>query len=108
MDAITVDWPEATNEHGQPMLWFGSWLSGSDGAEGPWFYSGRGGRRSTYRVPPAATGLRIRRWPNEGLDAEYVDLTPLNGVSHVSPESLNFDAPQPFSPFTTQRQEAEK
>jgi hypothetical protein len=105
MDAITVDWPATTNEHGRPMLWFGSWLSGGDGSEGSWFYSGRGGDKETYPVPKTAIGLRIRRWPNEGLDAEYVDLTPLDGLAHVSPESLDFDALQPFSPFTT-RQEA--
>lgn len=97
MQSITVDWPAATNEHGRPMLWFASWLSGSDGAEGAWFYSGRGGGADSYRVPVEATGLRVRRWPNEGLDAEYADLTRLEGLTRVVAEALNFDVAQPFS-----------
>ncbi|MEO8540447.1 MAG: hypothetical protein ABI577_11960 [bacterium] len=97
MATITVHWPDAANEHGRPMLWFGSWLNGSSGAEGSWIYSGRGGVAVAYPVPEEATGLRVRRWPNEGLDAEYVDVTPLNGVATVIADSLDFDAPQPFS-----------
>src|SRR5262249_14564287 len=71
MPSITVTWPVVENEHGWDMLWFGAWLVGNDGSEGPWFYNGRGGESSSYDVPPVATGVRFRRWPNEGLDAEY-------------------------------------
>lgn len=79
------------------MLWFGSWLSGNDGGEGSWFYSGHGGDRDTYSVPVEATGLRIRRWPNEGLDAEYADLLSLEGLDELAAATLDFDSPQPFS-----------
>lgn len=79
------------------MLWFGSWLSGSAGGEGGWFYSGRGGCAETYDIPSAASGLRIRRWPNEGLDAEYADVIALSNLSSLDIQSLDFDAPQPFS-----------
>ena len=41
--------------------------------------------------------MRIRRWPNEGLDAEYVDVLDLLETREVRPERLDFDAPQPFS-----------
>jgi hypothetical protein len=106
MGSITVTWPEVENEHGAAMLWFASWLKGDDGSEGKGFYSGRGGDRQSYPGPPDATGLRIRRWPNEGLDAEYVDVIPLGDVHRVAPAldsgaldpgSLDFDAPQRFS-----------
>ena len=79
------------------MLWFASWLRGNDGAEGAWFYSGHGGGSETYPVPPESTGLRIRRWPNEGLDAEYADILTITDSGHLAAESLDFDAPQRFS-----------
>ena len=85
------------------MLWFGSWLSGDDGAEGAWFYSGHGGDVASYAIPAQATGLRIRRWPNEGLDAEYADILSLDSVRNVAPATLDFDAPQPFSHLAFQR-----
>ena len=94
---MTVSWPAALNEHGRAMLWFGSWLRGDQGAEGDWFYSGRGGERAAYSIPPWATGLRIRRWPNEGFDAEYCDLLDLDGLEEVQPASLDFETPQRFS-----------
>ena len=97
MQSITVAWPHEENEHGAPMLWFGSWLRGDDGSEGLGFYSGRGGDKTSYAVPPDATGLRIRRWPNEGLDAEYVDVVPLSEVHEVAAAALDFDSPQRFS-----------
>lgn len=99
--SVTVRWPAELNEHGAPLLWFGSWLTGSAGFEGRWFYSGRGGECAEYVIPGEATGMRIRRWPNEGLDAEYSDILVLEGVSHVSPSALDFDAPQPYSRLTT-------
>jgi hypothetical protein len=85
------------------MLWFGSWLSGQDGSEGAWFYSGHGGGAESYPVPPQAIGLRIRRWPNEGLDAEYADILALDSVRDIAPSSLDFDAPQPFSYLAFER-----
>jgi hypothetical protein len=103
MASIRVNWPRESNEHGRPMLWFGSWLSGDTGAEGAWFYSGRGGDAGEYPVPPQATGLRVRRWPNEGLDAEYADVLPLDGRTAVAIEELDFDAPQPFSHLAFER-----
>jgi len=102
MASITVTWPAALNEHGHGLLWFGSWLTGDTGAEGAWFYSGRGGERASYPVPPEATGLRIRRWPNEGLDAEFSDVLALPDSTDVIAGTLDFDSPQRFNrmPFT--------
>jgi hypothetical protein len=97
MSEIVIAWPVAENEHGERMLWFGSWLVGSAGAEGPGFYSGRGGTRGQYPPPPTATGVRIRRWPNEGFDAEYVDVLGVDTVEELQPAALDFDRPQPFS-----------
>jgi hypothetical protein len=94
---LAIVWPNAHNEHGGRMLWYGSWLVALDGGEGDGFYSGRGGERQRYTVPAEAIGLRIRRWPNEGFDAEYVDVLDLNGVGELSPDALDFDQPQPFS-----------
>ena len=101
MGSITVRWPAELNEHGAPLLWFGSWLTGNSGFEGSWFYSGRGGEHAEYPVPPEATGMRIRRWPNEGLDAEYSDVLTLDRLAELAPATLDFDAPQPFSPFAS-------
>jgi len=103
MTSITVTWPREQNEHGRPLLWFGSWLQGNDGSEGAWFYSGHGGDRGDYPVPADAIGLRVRRWPNEGLDAEYADVLKLEGLAELAPESLDFDAPQPFSHLAFER-----
>jgi hypothetical protein len=97
MASITVVWPDTANEHGGRTLWFGSWLTGNQGFEGAWFYSGRGGERTNYQIPPDATGLRIRRWPNEGLDAEYADVLVQEAPPSLSADQLDFDAPQPFS-----------
>lgn len=91
------------------MLWFGSWLNSAHGDEGAWFYSGRGAAVESYPVPPGATGLRIRRWPNEGLDAEYADISPLGTLDRLDIQQLDFDAPQPFSrlpQFISRPQEA--
>ncbi len=97
MAEMTIHWPAATNEHGDQMLWAGSWLVGAAGEEGPMIYSGRGGEHGRYRIPEAGAGVRIRRWPNEGLDAEYVDVLDLSRARELRPERLDFDAPQPFS-----------
>lgn len=103
MGSITVSWPKESNEHGRPMLWFGSWLQGHDGSEGAWFYSGHGGKSESYPIPREAIGLRVRRWPNEGLDAEYADILTLETLEELAPEALDFDAPQPFSHFAFER-----
>lgn len=102
MASITVRWPAELNEHGAPLLWFGSWLTGNAGFEGGWFYSGRGDECAEYSIPAEATGLRIRRWPNEGLDAEYSDVLALERLSELMPSSLDFDATQPFSRFASE------
>jgi hypothetical protein len=96
MTEIRVNWPDLENEHGGRMLWFGAWLVSNDGDEGPWFYSGRGAEITTHQTPAGAVGLRLRRWPSEGLDPEYVDLT-LNGASDIDPLMLDFDRAQPHS-----------
>ena len=96
MQELTVHWPNEINEHGRQMLWFGSWLVGDAGAESGWFYSGRGGERGIYPVPAAISGVRIRRWPNEGFDAEYADvLAP--GAPEITPATLDFDVRQRYS-----------
>jgi hypothetical protein len=97
MAEITIEWPAELNEHGRELLWFGSWLVGDDGTEGAAFYSGRGGAREAYPVPPAASGLRIRKWPNEGFDPEYADVLSFDGVFELRADSLDFDVRQKFS-----------
>lgn len=97
MAEVAISWPAERNEHGDRMLWSGCWLVGRAGEEGPVIYSGRGGEQGCYPLPTAATGVRIRRWPNEGLDAEYVDVLDLAATREVRVEGLDFDAPQPFS-----------
>lgn len=96
MRELTIDWPHEVNEQGRQMLWFGSWLVGDGGSEGEWFYSGRGGERASYRVPATVSGVRIRKWPNEGFDAEYADVLSAD-VRELTPASLDFDVRQQFS-----------
>ena len=97
MPDLTIVWPAEPNEHGARMLWAASWLVGTAGEEGEAIYSGRGGEQRRYAVPTAASGVRIRRWPNEGLEPEYVDVLDLAGVRELRPDRLDFDVPQPFS-----------
>lgn len=97
MPELAITWPAEQNEHGDPMLWVGSWLVGGSGEEGEAIYSGRGGERRSYTAPAAATGLRIRRWPNEGLEPEYVDVLDLSASRELRPERLNFEVRQPYS-----------
>jgi hypothetical protein len=70
---------------------------GDKGEEASWFYSGRGGAQEDYAIPEYATGLRIRRWPNEGFDAEFADVLELAAVHHIYPEDLDFDVCQRFN-----------
>ena len=93
---LTCHWPDLANEHGEPMLWLGSWLVEARGEEGEWFHSGRGPAVTQHSVPKLASGVRIRRWPSEGLAPEYVDLIPVpSGVILVA--DLSFESPQSFS-----------
>ena len=71
-------------------------MVGDHGEEGAWFYNGRGGERSEVATPPDATGIRIYRWINEGLDPEYVDLD-LPGGEEIRTGDLDFDQPKRFS-----------
>ena len=97
MTEIAIDWPEVSNEQGRPMLWFGSWLVGHEGNEGGWFHSARGKAAGQYSPPAGATGLRVRRWPNDGLEPEYADILDLAGVVRVSLDDLEFDRRQQHS-----------
>jgi len=94
---LVVSLPAEVNEHGDQMLWYGSWLVSDDGTEGEGFYSGRGGLAGRFPVPPAAVGVRVRRWPNEGLEPEYADLIGLASSRKVGAGDLDFDITQPFS-----------
>jgi hypothetical protein len=94
---IEFTFPPGLNEQERPMLWFGSWLIGDAGEEGPWFHSGRGAASGRFPVPPAATGLRIRRWPSDGFDAEYADILSLDGLTTVDAATLEFDREQAHS-----------
>ena len=94
---IRVHWPEVENENGRPMLWFGSWLVAGDGSEGSWFHSARGGAVGSYTIPSSAIGMRIRRWPNDGLEAEYADVLSLDTLRELIATDLQFDRRQPFS-----------
>jgi hypothetical protein len=96
MPEIRVHWPDLENEHGGRMLWFGAWLVGRAGDEGGWFYSGRGGEVTGHEIPTEASGARLRRWPSEGLDPEYVDV-PVSGDADVDPLLFDFDRAQPHS-----------
>lgn len=96
---LSITWPEITNERSVPMLWLGAWLLGPDGEEGDWFHSGRGAAVTEHEVPFGVTGVRIRRWPNEGLAPEYADVIPVP-QSELAAESVLFDRRQPFSALT--------
>ncbi len=96
--ALTLHWPELMNEEGFGLLWFASWIVDADeGVEGEWFYSGRGGETQIAPIPSEAIGVRIRRWPSEGLEAEYVDVLLADDPGEVWAEQLDFDRKQPFA-----------
>jgi hypothetical protein len=94
---LVLTLPDELNEHGEQMLWHGSWLVSADGVEGDAFYSGRGGMTGRYALPAAAVGLRVRRWPNEGLEPEYADVLELAHLRELHGSDLDFDVTQPFS-----------
>jgi hypothetical protein len=89
--SIAITFPEEINEQGRPMLWFGSWLVGGEGQEGAWFHSGRGAGAGVYDVHAEATGLRIRKWPNDGFEAEYADVLDLSSIGVITADELDFD-----------------
>ena len=102
MTTLRIIWHEQTSDFGQPMPWFGSWLVGDGETEGDWFHSGRGAAETTHEPPDEAVGVRLRFWPSEGLDPEYIDL-PLDklrerhGTLWIDTSELNYDAPGPHS-----------
>ena len=94
--SLRIVWHEQTSDFGEPMPWFGSWLVGDGGIEGNWFHSGRGAAETTHEPPDGAVGVRLRLWPSEGLDPEYIDL-PLPESGVIETISLDFDHPGPHS-----------
>jgi hypothetical protein len=98
---LVLTLPDELNEHGERMLWYGSWLVSADGVEGDGFYSGRGGETGRYVMPTTAVGLRVRRWPNEGLEPEYADVLDLTRMRELAASDLDFDVTQPFSRLPT-------
>lgn len=96
---VRIHWHGAVSDFGQPMPWFGSWLIGADGIEGDWFHSERGEAATEHDVPAGATGVRLRFWPSEGLDPEYVDVALPAGVeAHaIDTAALDLDRPGPHS-----------
>ena len=99
---ITVHWPQLSNEDGYGLLWFASWIVDDEGVEGDWFYSGRGGETQTTPVPDEAIGVRVRRWPSEGIEAEYADVLLNDGARELwaSSSTSTSSSPSPASPPT--------
>jgi hypothetical protein len=93
--AKAIDWPVLMNVHGGPTLWFAAWLVGDRGEEAGACYNGRGGERIALAPPPSATGIRVYRWRNEGLDPEYCDIELPAGTLDAA--ALDFDRPQRYS-----------
>jgi hypothetical protein len=92
---LSVGWSREINEQGGAMLLFGSWLVDDEGTEGDWFYSGRGDCEETYEIPSNVIGVRIRRWPSEGLDPEYADINFAEGaIAQITTDALDFDTKQ--------------
>ncbi|MCA9829414.1 MAG: hypothetical protein R3B97_12615 [Dehalococcoidia bacterium] len=102
MTEVSISFPYVLNEQGRPMIWFGSWLVGEDGVEGEWFHSDRGSAEIRVAAPPSATGVRIRRWPNDGFDAEYADVFDLAGAGLIDAGVLDYDRRQRFSLLSEQ------
>jgi hypothetical protein len=97
MTHINLSFPYVLNEQERPMIWFASWLVGDDGTEGAWFHSDRGSAEVRVTPPAGATGIRIRRWPNDGFDAEYADILDFRGMSDIDAGELEYDRRQQFS-----------
>ena len=100
--ALRIRWAGEISDFGRPMPWFGAWLVEDGAREGDWFHSGRGAAETVHQLPVEAVGVRLRFWPSEGLDPEYVDV-PLerigerNGDLWLDTAELNYDAPGPHS-----------
>lgn len=93
---LRIIWHEQTSDFGLPMPWFGSWLVGDGETEGDWFHSGRGAAETAHDPPADAVGVRLRFWPSEGLDPEYIDLKlPAEGV--IDTLQLDYDHPGPHT-----------
>ena len=96
MNTLRIIWHAQTSDFGQPMMWFGSWLFGDGASEGDWFHSARGAAETEHAIPDRALAVRLRFWPSEGLDPEYIDLpVPESGVIETS--ALDYDRPGPHS-----------
>lgn len=68
---LHLDLPPHRNAQDEPVRVLATWLLGE--YEGGIFFSGRGGTAIRQPVPAEATGIRLRRWPSEGLAPEYLD-----------------------------------
>ena len=102
---VRIRWHGATSDFGLSMTWFGSWLIGAEGVEGDWFHSGRGAAETEHQAPPGATSVRLRFWPSEGLDPEYVDV-PLAADAEtqlIDTAALDLDRPGPHSRLPRER-----
>ncbi|MFN0094955.1 MAG: hypothetical protein ACKVVT_09270 [Dehalococcoidia bacterium] len=97
MPDLTVSFPFVLNEQERPMIWFAAWLVGDAGVEGDWFHSARGAAEVTVAIPADATGLRIRKWPNDGFEAEYADILDLARLRTLDAGEVDFDVRQEFS-----------
>ena len=98
-EVVRISWHGARSDFGEAMPWFGSWLIGDDGVEGGWFHSARGAAETSHTPPREASGVRLRFWPSEGLDPEYVDV-PLpegGGAFAIDTSQLDFERPGPHS-----------
>ena len=93
---LRVVWDGRVSDFGEPMAWFGAWLVGDGSVEGAWFYSGRGAAETSHAPPADAVGVRLRFWPSEGLDPEYLDL-PLPEGGLIETGQLDYDRPGPHS-----------
>ena len=100
---LQIRWHAAASDFGLQMPWFGSWLIGAEGLEGEWFHSARGAALTEHQAPTDASGVRLRFWPSEGLDPEYIDIDlpgNLPGDTEtylIDTASLDFDRPGPHS-----------
>lgn len=96
---VRIRWHGGTSDFGLLMPWFGSWLIGANGVEGDWFHSGRGAAETEHAAPDGATGVRLRFWPSEGLDPEYVDvpLVEAGETQLIETARLELDRPGPHS-----------
>jgi hypothetical protein len=91
---------KTTNQQSRPMKWFISWLVGTGASEGEQVYSGEACTLTDISVPAEAVGLRIRKWPSEGLHPEYVDVLLASISDELDSEALDFDMPQVNSMLT--------